>query len=191
MEQLAVPQHISKVGLYTGQSFLLCFVTSVYYKFPIVCSLSLLATYFTTMLHWYKLCDTGIIKNLDIAAIINLLVTFYYNGIIMFCPTCQKAWMLTIMTIIVVYGININIFYYQTISNRGYIMKPGSYSYFSLVYTLPNTRERELSYYFSSYIHCIFLHVVISTVSIYCAVIMPHNRQENSQTNDYAPQIER
>ena len=69
-------------------------------------------------------------------------------------------------------------------------MKPGSYSYFSLAYTLPNTRERELSYYFNSYIHCVFLHVIIGTVSIYCAIIMPHNPQENSQTNDYAPQIE-
>ena len=189
MEQLAIPQHISKVGLYTGQSILLCFVASVYYKFPVVCSLSLLATYFTTMLHWYKLYDTGIIKKLDIVAIINLLVRFYYNGITMFCPTCQKIWMLTIIIIIIVYGININIFYYQTNSNIGYIMKPGYYSYFSLEYTLPNTRERELSYYFTSYIHCVFLHVIISTVSIYCAVIMPYNPPENNETNDYAPQI--
>ena len=189
MEQLAIPQHISKVGLYTGQSILLCFVASVYYKFQIVCSLSLLATYFTTMLHWYKLYDTGIIKKLDIVAIINLLVRFYYNGITMFCPTCQKIWMLTIITIIIVYGININIFYYQTNSNIGYIMKPGYYSYFSLEYTLPNTRERELSYYFTSYIHCVFLHVIISTVSIYCAVIMPYNPPQNNETNDYVPQI--
>ena len=141
------------------------------------------------MLHWYKLYDTGIIKKLDIVAIINLLVRFYYNGITMFCPTCQKIWMLTIITIIIVYGININIFYYQTNSNIGYIMKPGYYSYFSLEYTLPNTRERELSYYFTSYIHCVFLHVIISTVSIYCAVIMPYNPPQNNETNDYAPQI--
>jgi hypothetical protein len=190
---LAVPQYISRVGVYTGQMFLLCFVTSVYYNFSIVSSLALLATYFMTIIHWYKLRHTGIIKDLDRAAILNLVVSFYYTGITKFCPMCQRAWITTMAINIIVYVINNHIFYCQTNANRGQIilkdppegrdpqiclsiMKPGCYSYFSLAYTMPNTRERELCYYYNSYVHCLFLHVISGTVSVYCAIIMtPEN----------------
>ena len=170
---LAVPQYISRVGVYTGQMFLLCFVTSVYYNFSIISSIALLATYFMTITHWYKLRQTGIIKDLDRAAILNLIVSFYYTGISKFCPMCQRAWITTMAINIIVYVINNHIFYYQTDANRGQIMKPGCYSYFSLAYTMPNTRERELCYYYNSYIHCLFLHIISGTVSVYCAIIMP------------------
>ncbi len=171
--ELAVPQHISRVGVYTGHFFLLCFIASVYYNFPIITSVALFTTYSTTIMHWYKLRHSGIIKTLDIISIINLILTFYFNGIFKYCPNCQRAWISTMATNAVIYYINSSIFYYQTVDNRGQIMKPGCYSYFSLAYTLPNSRERELCYYYNSYVHCVFLHVIAGTVSVYCAIIMP------------------
>ena len=171
--ELALPQHISRVGVYTGHFFLLGSIVSVYYNFPMITSVALFTTYSTTIIHWYKLRHSGIIKTLDIFSIINLLLTFYFNGLNRFCPNCQRAWLSIVFTIFVVYFINSHIFYYQTIENRGEIMKPGKYSYFSLAYTLPNTRERELSYYYNSYIHCGFIHILSMSVSIYCTIIMP------------------
>ena len=171
--ELAIPQHISRVGVYTGHTFLIGGILSVYYNFPLIFSIALFTTYSTTITHWYKLRHSGIIKTLDIAAIINLVATFYFNGITRFCPNCQCAWISTTSSILVVYFINTHIFYYQTSQNNSQIMKPGCYSYFSLAYTLPNSRERELCYYYNSYIHCIFLHVVSMSVSIYCTLIMP------------------
>ena len=178
MEELAVPQHISRIGVYTGQSYLILFFTSIYYGFPYYFSVSIFFTYITTILHWHKQYKSGIIKTIDIISIINMVPTFYYNGLYMFCQKCQKAWIITIALIGIIYGINISIFYFQTNMIRGsYIMKPGSYSYFSLAYTCENTRERELCNYYNCYVHCIFLHVVASAVSFYCATRIPDDRR--------------
>jgi hypothetical protein len=186
--ELAVPQHISKIGVYTGHSFLLGGIIAVYHNFPIIFSVALFTTYSTTITHWYKLRHSGIIKKLDIAAITNLVFTFYFNGLERFCPMCQRAWLSTIVFIFIIYFINSHIFHYQTVDDSGQIMKPGGYYYFSLAYTLPNTKERELSYYYNSYVHCGFLHLLSMTVSIYCTFIMP--REDNSlssENNGWSP----
>ena len=166
--ELLIPQHISKIGLYTGQTLLISFVVSIYYNYSIICSIALLTTYITTMLYWRKIYKQGIIKTLDMLSVLNLIVSFYYTGLPNFTPMCQHAWISSIAISGIAFGINAYIFYHQTTNNK-WIMKPGFYSYFSLAYTLPNTRERELCYYYSTIVHCMFLHVLCNSISIYCA----------------------
>ena len=120
------------------------------------------------MLYWRKIYKQGIIKTLDMLAVLNLIVSFYYTGLPNFTPMCQHAWISSIAISSIAHGINAYIFYHQTTNNK-WIMKPGCYYYFSLAYTLPNTRERELCYYYSTSVHCMFLHVLCNSISIYCA----------------------
>ena len=59
----ALPPHISKIGLYTGQSWLIgCIVASFYKQTNLIAKTS--SIYVTTMLHWYNIKSTGIAKTI-------------------------------------------------------------------------------------------------------------------------------
>lgn len=75
---MALPPHISKIGLCTGQFYLAGAIYHVYKGSPnlaIICS----SIYATTMAHWYNMKTTGIAKTVDIAVVVTgaMFVSFH------------------------------------------------------------------------------------------------------------------
>jgi hypothetical protein len=75
---------------------------------------------------------------------------------------------------------NETLFYYQVLKNGD--KKNGDkknddkkFHYFSLQYTEPNTRERELAYYRSTYTHMLATHIIPFLVCLYCSVCSPYS----------------
>lgn len=156
---ICVPQHISRYGIYSGHLFLLSAIGNYAYNHK---SLALISTslYITTMLHWYKIKNTGLIKTIDIATSIIAIssITFYDSSF--FCYEHRIIWCFSAFVSIVVYLINTHIYFYQQQYNSSYcFIENEPYRYFSLKYTRPNTLHRELAYKYSVFIHIIFLHV--------------------------------
>jgi hypothetical protein len=52
-----------------------------------------------------------------------------------------------------------------------------NFHYFSLQYTEPNTRERELAYYRSTYTHMLATHIIPFLVCLYCAICSPYSHE--------------
>jgi hypothetical protein len=62
--ELAVPQHISRIGVITAHTFLATSTLAYKYKMYYVTGL-LLSLYTISILHWRKLKNKGIIRTLD------------------------------------------------------------------------------------------------------------------------------
>jgi hypothetical protein len=170
---IGVPQHISRYGIYSGHLFLVNAICNYLYNYNWLAFIGL-SLYITTMLHWYKIKDNGLIKYIDITTCIITIssVTFYDSYF--FCYKDRLAWLFTTFVSIVAYSINKYIcFYQQHFNGSVYFLTDEPYHYLSLKYTRPNTLQRELSYKYSVYIHIIFLHANLGLVCIYGVVNSP------------------
>ena len=151
MENILIPQHISRQALYSAQSFALLSYLAYFLRLYKLCFLTL-CLYFSTLLHWNKVMKIGIIKIVDIALTVTnvISVTFYDNG--MFDDTNRLIWRRAMLVTTIAFVTNEIIFH------------------ISLQKTLPNTRERELAYYRSTYTHMLFLHLFQPATCAYCAI---------------------
>ena len=75
---MALPPHISKIGLYTGQFYLAGAIYAIYKKntnLAIICS----SIYATTMAHWHNMKNSGIAKTLDVMVVVTgaMFVSFH------------------------------------------------------------------------------------------------------------------
>jgi hypothetical protein len=125
------------------------------------------------VLHWHKMTLFGSTKVVDfiLAASAFLLVTFYYNDILK--GKYKRIWYITAAVTVAIFLFNWVITYFQ-ILNKNTKKCQSEYKYFSLDYTQPNTLQRELCYYYVTFVHIIFVHIIPSAVLAYC-FIMSHS----------------
>ena len=175
---ILIPQHISRQAFYSIQVLGFCIGAAYYTKYYITCLL-ISILYTTSMLHWNKIYYSSIIKKLDIFAVIVLVlnVTFYDSY---YYKEYKIYWFICCPLFILTFIMNETLFYYQVLKNGD--KKNGDkknddkkFHYFSLQYTEPNTRERELAYYRSTYTHMLATHIIPFLVCLYCSVCSPYS----------------
>ena len=171
-EELLVPQYITKWGVLT--SFVLLGFSFLTYKYKYyLLSILSLCVFISSVLHWHKMTLFGSTKVVDfiLAASAFLLVTFYYNDILK--GKYKRIWFVTAAVTVAIFLFNWVITYFQ-ILNKDKTTEQKEYKYFSLDYTMPDTLQRELCYYYVTFVHLIFVHIVPSVVLAYC-FIMSHS----------------
>jgi hypothetical protein len=170
---ICVPQHISRYGIYSAHLFLLNAICNYLYNYNSLAIIGV-SLYITSLLHWYKLQSSGIIKTLDVTSCIITIssVTFYDSTF--FRPEDRLLWCGSAIVSIVAYSMNKYIEFYQQNNITDYCFTDDEpYQYLSLKYTRPNTQHRELSYTYSVFIHIIFLHVNLVCACIYGVINSP------------------
>ena len=172
VEELLVPQHITKWGVLTSFVLLGFGFLTYKYKYYLLSILSL-CVFISSVLHWHKMTLFGSTKVVDfiLAASAFLLVTFYYNDILK--GKYKRIWFITAAVTVAIFLFNWVITYFQ-ILNKNTKKCQKEYRYFSLDYTQPNTLQRELCYYYVTFVHIIFVHIIPSAVLAYC-FIMSHS----------------
>ena len=173
VEELLVPQHITKWGVLT--SFVLLGFSFLTYKYKYyLLSILSLCVFISSVLHWHKMTLFGSTKIVDfiLAASAFLLVTFYYNDILK--GKYKRIWYITAAITVAIFLFNWVITYFQILNNTNAGTEQLEYKYFSFDYTQPNTLQRELCYYYVTFVHLIFVHIVPSVVLAYC-FIMSHS----------------
>ena len=170
---IVVPQHISRYGLYSAQLFLLTSICNYIYSYNILTVIGL-TLYIMSLLHWYKIQSTGLVKTLDVTTCVITMNYITFNDSAYFCPINRKLWFLSAFVSIAAYLTNHYICSYQQFPKGSrYFAGDEPYRYFSLKYTWSNTLQRELSYKYATYVHIILLHVNLSCACIYCVVSSP------------------
>ena len=181
-EELLVPQHITKWGVLTSFVLLGFGFLTYKYKYYLLSILSL-CVFISSVLHWHKMTLFGSTKIVDfiLAASAFLLVTFYYNDILK--GKYKRIWYITAAVTVSIFLFNWVITYFQILNNTNVKTDQTDqteqtdqkeYKYFSFDYTQPNTLQRELCYYYVTFVHLIFVHIVPSVVLAYC-FIMSHS----------------
>jgi len=132
--------------------------------------------YITTLLFWNNLTHSGIIRNIDIATwIVNIISISYYDSL-RFDALYKELWASAMSLGCLVYLFNSYIFYCQTTPESQYITNDDQsniitkYSYFSTKYIPPNTYNRELAYYYATFVHIFALHVLPPVTCMYCII---------------------
>lgn len=167
--QLLVPQNVTKWGILTSFLILAASFVAYKYKYYLLTGVSL-CLFLTSIIHWHKMTAFGVIKILDVlfGALSLGLVTFYY--IDEFKPEYKKIWYYTVAIMVSVFVFNWVITYFQIMRQNPFIKCQQQYNYFSLEYTKPNSRPREMCYYYVTFIHLIFVHIIPTTVLMYCVI---------------------
>ena len=167
--QLLVPQNVTKWGILTSFLILAASFIAYKYKYYLLTGVSL-CLFLTSIIHWHKMTAFGLIKILDVlfGALALGLVTFYY--IDEFKPEYKKIWYYTVAIMVAIFVFNWVITYFQIMNQNPYIKCQQQYNYFSLEYTKPNTRPREMCYYYVTFIHLIFVHIIPTIVLMYCVI---------------------
>ena len=193
---ILIPQHISRIALFSVQFVLFVCYLAYIYEYTRLCIL-LFGLYVSSILHWNKVQHKGIVKTIDIIlanSVFMHVTIFDCNRFIH-----KYIWYITAVISVSGFITNEYLFYHQvltplriypkgahgnfTLLNRpimgdlivqrcknkkvGFISK---YWYFSLDYTNPNTMNRELAYYRSTFTHMFFIHVLPTTVCAYLGV---------------------
>jgi hypothetical protein len=170
-KDILVPQHISKHALYSAQCLIILSFNAYKYEYYKLCVL-LSTLYISSIFHWAKVRYKGLVKTIDIILAFSTMITITFYDINRFCPVYQNVWYYTVSIISTAFITNEVLFYYQVLRYKNKIInKPCKYYwYFSLEYTNPNTYQRELAYYRSTYTHMIFVHILPPVVSGYCGI---------------------
>lgn len=169
---VAIPNHISKYGLISAQLLLANSVVSALHNYK---SLSVISffLYITTLLFWNNLTHSGFIKKVDIATgIVNVLSITYYDSL-RFDALYKELWASVMSLGSLIYLFNSYIFYCQTTPDTQEIINDEpiiKYSYFSTKYIPPNTYNRELAYYYTSFVHIFALHFLPPVTCMYCII---------------------
>lgn len=171
--ELHVPQHISIYGVYTSSFVLFSSIICSYFGYYILQYLTM-GLYITSVLHWYKL-QNGIVRKIDILFSVLTISHVTFVDSLYFLPKYRTLWLYVIGSSMFVYACNDIIFKYQIIYKPDLIdydnKKP--YKYISLDYTIPGTKNRELSFIYTSFSH-IFMFHICSTITLMYGMINTH-----------------
>ena len=143
--------YISKIVLYTINFILLDSIVSLY-SLNYTLSIILFILYCTTLLHWYKI-KNRIIKKIDILYTISTIIYAIYNSYYILLSQYQQLWHYTLILCTIIFFIN-EIFFI--------ILKK---------MTLQNSIGREYIYYINTYIHIIFLHIIIPLLYLFYLIL--------------------
>lgn len=148
MSELLMPQHISKIGLYTGQIVLANSIVAFYYEYYIS-SFILGVLYITTMIHWNKLYRTSVVKTIDIIFATSSIISVTFRDSKRFHPTYATIWYNTVTLFVTMFVLNECLLYYRLSKSP---------------------INKEPIYYTSVYIHTFFLHLVANGICIICVI---------------------
>jgi len=168
-EEIFIPQDITKWGILT--SFGLFGFSLLAYKYKCYfLSIVSLCLFITSILHWHRHTLFGRVKIVDmlLVGILFSSLTFYYKHF--FKPEHRMLWNITSLVIVSIFIINSIIIYYQLINTNKDCNCQKEYNYFSLNYTEPNTAARTLSYYYTTFVHLSFVHILPGIVLAYCFI---------------------
>ena len=152
MDDIILPQYISRLAFYSAQSIIIVSVLVYYLNYYRLCLL-LGCLYFTTLIHWNCVKRISVIKIIDILLAITTIISVTLFDCYRFQQKYIILWRYSISTSIIIFIINESLFA------------------FSIMNTRPNTREREIVYYRSTYIHMIFLHLLPTSTCAICAIL--------------------
>lgn len=164
-----IPQYITKWGILT--CFVLFGFSFIAYKYKCYfLAILSLCLFITSILHWHKQTLFGPVKIIDmfLSTILIFSLTFYYKN---FFKTEHKTlWNITAILIVSIFIINSIIVYYQLIKKNTNSNFQPDYNYFSLNYTDPDTKARTLSYYYTTFVHLSFVHILPGIILAYCFI---------------------
>jgi hypothetical protein len=172
-KSIIVPQHISRQAFCSAQFILFDSLLAFSLEYRVLgCILSSL--YVSTMLHWNCVRRMGVIKIADIVLAISAVsrVTFFDSA--RFSPYYRTLWNVSMASSIVMFMVNEMLFYFQVHNDGNFGRLPQNdrrfhFHYFSLDYTPPNSKAREMAYYRNVYTHMLFLHVLPTSICAICA----------------------
>jgi hypothetical protein len=168
-DEIFIPQDITKWGIITA--FLYFGMSFIAYKYKCyLLSLICLCVFITSILHWYRQTLSGLVKIVDMffAGMLFILFTFYYTNIL-FKDKYKKIWYITAILIILSYILNSIIIHFQVIKKSDKYQQ--KYNYFSLEYTKPDSEERTMCYYYTTFIHLCFQHILPTFVAGFFTII--------------------
>lgn len=172
-KDVLIPQHISRKAFLSIQTIFIDILFAYKLKYNVTFyNLSIL--YVLSMMHWNKVKRRGIIKTLDTTMAGYSCFYFTYIDSNRFLRIYQQIWYFCVFCSLFGFLMNEYLLYYQVLNEKK-TNKHSKFHYFSLQYTIPNTYERELAYYRSTYTHMFFLHIFPFTISFIFAILSSMN----------------
>ena len=166
------PSHIYKIGLCTGQIYLVGAMISHLYNYPYMTCVCC-AIYGTTMVHWYKMKHSGIAKTVDmITVILGICEVSFYESY-KFFGNGREIWNSTMLICATTYLFNSVILHFQNGSDVEESIETSTepYNYFSLrAIPQSDVQKREKMYLYSTLVHTFFLHILPISVGAYCVI---------------------
>ena len=169
MNEIFIPQDITKWGILTSFGLFGFSFIAYKYKCYFLAILSL-CLFITSILHWHRHTLFGPVKIVDmlLVGIVFFSITFYYKKF--FKTEHRTLWNITALLIVSIFIINSIIIYYQLINKNKTHICGSEYNYFSLNYTDPDTKARTLSYYYTTFVHLSFIHILPGIILAYCFI---------------------
>jgi len=169
IDEIFIPQYITKWGILT------CFVLFGFSFIAYKCKCYFLAIlslciFITSILHWHKQTLFGPVKIIDmfLSIIFISLLTFYYKNF--FKTEHRTLWNITALLIVSIFIMNSIVTYYQIVNKDKGCNCQTEYNYFSLNYTEPESQARKLCYYYTTFVHLTFIHILPSIILAYCFI---------------------
>ena len=171
---ILIPQHISRRAFISATFLLNNSIIAYVLDYQVLCVL-LGFVYVTTLLHWNAVKYKGIIKTLDTVIATTTILYLTFIDRYRFCPKHQEYWLYVFGAIVCGFTMNEYLLYMQVTrySNQVKYIK-NNYETWPLTllnYTNPNTYNRELAYYRSTYTHMFFVHILPLVMSSIFAII--------------------
>ena len=103
-----------------------------------------------------------------LSAILIFSLTFYYKNL--FKTEHKTLWNITAILIVSIFIMNSIVTYYQIIYKNKTQNCQSEYNYFSLNYTEPESQARKLCYYYTTFVHLSFVHILPGIILAYCFI---------------------
>jgi len=172
---ILIPQHISRLALISVQFVLFVCYLAYIYQYNRLFFLTF-GLYVSSIFHWNKVKYKGLIKTIDILFANGVFLHVTMFDCYRFSNEHRFLWYNTAIISVTAFITNEYLFYHQVLKNTK-VVSNKKYSYFSLDYTPPNTMNRELAYYRSTFTHMFFIHILPTTVCAYSG-ISAYNRNK-------------
>jgi len=180
MQDILIPQHISRRAFYSAPFILMDAIVGFYLgpHYYRISSL-MVCLFFTTLLHWNKVMtwEKGHIKKIDIVLASTSILSLHLIEKHHFVSPYREIWNATFWLTCFLFLMNETLFYFQIYrySLDKSTREPKKYHYFSLAVSAPQTQYREYCYYRNVYTHMAVVHMLPATMSAYCAIMSSYN----------------
>jgi hypothetical protein len=168
-----IPQHISQLAFISATIMPVCSIFSYQYGHH-SCMVLQNCVYVTTVLYWNDIDYSRTIRKIDICVTTCYSIYCGYIIIKYFDTFTMMVCLFSEVVCLSMYKVNEYIQYYQILNPSENIMND-AYSYFSLKYTLPNSLQREKSYYYLVCVHCFFLHIMTFATFLFGLIVNKNN----------------
>ena len=135
--------------------------------------------YVTTMLHWYRLQKTGVIRIIDmVMAVSGMLRITFFDSQYMIDSAHMSLWYVYVAFSCIVFIAN-EVWFSKEIQKYNIIINPLleqiSISQWFLSSWSNNEMKYPISLYYNVFVHLLVLHILPNMVSIICVITHPPN----------------